>query len=350
MSLCGRVKQFFAQKFILLPMPKTIHFLLLFATIFPAATRAQQDPMFTKYIFNSLIFNPAYAGSREHLSLNVIHRQQWIGLEGAPVTQSLTAHSPLRNQRAAVGFSLVNDQAGATGTATLNASYAYRFPLGDGLKLAIGLQGGAGNWRGDWTKLSLENPVDVAFQNNLNRWLPNFGTGVYLSSTRFYAGFSCPSMLEYDLRKADNGNDAVFSKNYRHYYTTIGGAIPLRSEMVVLRPSLLLKTTGLFSGFRSDAAFRNIGSPTELDVDISLFFFETFWVGAAFRSALELRNSSTDSADFWAAWHLRNGLRIGAAYDVPLSPIRKTTNGSFEVMLGYDFDIKVRNVATPRYF
>ena len=324
--------------------------LALFFALPGTAALAQQDPMFTKYVFNSLSFNPAYAGSRDVLSLCAIHRQQWAGLDGAPVTQSVTAHSPLRGKRAAAGLSILNDKAGATGTTTLNASFAYRIPLGDDLKLSAGLQAGAGNWRGDWTKLTLENPTDVAFQTNLNRWLPNFGAGIYLYAPRFYAGFGVPSILEYDLRETGAGGDAIFSKNYRHYYTTVGAAFPLGSESMVLRPSALLKTTGFLSGFRSDAAFRNIGSPTELDLDLSVFFFETFWVGAAFRTALELRQSSTDSADFWAAWHLRNGLRIGAAYDLPLSPIRKTTAGSFELMLGYDFQVKVRNVATPRYF
>lgn len=322
----------------------------VFCLLLVPVAQAQQDPMFTKYIFNSLTFNPAYAGSRDVLSGCAIYRQQWAGLEGAPVTQSVTVHSPLSNKRAAAGLSVVNDKAGATGTTTINASFAYRVPLGDDLKLAAGLQAGAGNWRGDWTKLTLEHAADVAFQQNLNRWLPNFGAGLYLYAPRFYAGFGVPSILEYDLRKTGANGDAIFSKNYRHYYTTVGAAFPLGSESVVLRPSALLKTTGFLSGFRSDAAFRNIGSPTELDVDVSLFFFETFWVGAAFRSALELRNSSTDSADFWVAWHLRNGLRIGAAYDLPLSPIRQTTSGSFELMLGYDFQVKVRNVATPRYF
>jgi len=306
--------------------------------------------MFTKYVFNSLTFNPAYAGSRDVLSGCAIYRQQWAGLEGAPVTQSVTLHSPLRGKRAAAGLSILNDKAGATGTTTLNAAFAYRIPLGDNLKLATALQAGAGNWRGDWSQLNLQDPTDVAFQTNLNRWLPNFGAGIYLHSQRFYLGFGVPSILEYDLRETGTSSDVIFSKNYRHYYTTIGGAIPLGSESVVLRPSALLKTTGFLSGFRSDAAFRNIGSPTELDLDMSVFFFETFWIGAAFRSALELRDSSTDSADLWAAWHFRNGMRLGVAYDLPLSPIRQTTAGSFELMLGYDFQVKVRNVATPRYF
>ncbi len=328
--------------------PKQLSFFLFLCCAIQL--KAQQDPMFTKYVFNSLIFNPAYAGYKGHISTTALYRQQWAGFDGSPVTQSITAHSPLRNERANVGMSLGNDQAGATGTTTLNLSYAYRVPIGENFKLSGGLQAGVGNWRGNWRKLTLEDQNDFAFQNNLNRWLPNFGAGLYLSSSLFYAGIGCPSILEYNLRKADTAKDPIFAKNYRHYYTTAGAAIPLAGESLVFRPSILLKSTAWFSQFRSDARYQNIGSPTEIDIDLSVFFLEKFWLGAALRSALVLRNSSYDSADLWFSWYLDNGLRLGAAYDFPISSIRQSTAGSFELLVGYDFDIKVKNVATPRYF
>jgi type IX secretion system PorP/SprF family membrane protein len=331
-------------------MTKPIRLKLLLFLLCAQQLSAQQDPMFTKYVFNSLIFNPAYAGSKGYISTTAIYRQQWAGFEGSPVTQSITAHSPLRNERANVGMSLFNDQAGAVGTTNLSLSYAYRVPLGGEWKLAAGLQAGVGNWRGNWRKLTLEDQNDIAFQNNLNRWLPNFGAGLYLSSPLFYAGLGCPSILEYNLRKANTAEAPIFSKNYRHYYTTAGAAIPLAGESLVFRPSILLKSTAWFSQFRSDAQLQNIGSPTEIDIDLSVFFLEKFWLGAALRSALNLRNSSYDSADLWFCWYLDNGLRLGAAYDFPLSNIRQSTAGSFELLVGYDFDIKVKNVATPRYF
>ena len=120
----------------------------------------QQNPMFTKYMFNSLIFNPGYAGSNDHLSMNLIHRQQWVGLEGSPVTQSLIIHSPLKNDRVGVGFSLLNDKIGPVGTLDAFASYAYRIPIGKKTKLAIGLQAGMTNWQADWTKLRIKDDPD----------------------------------------------------------------------------------------------------------------------------------------------------------------------------------------------
>ncbi|HRI58675.1 MAG TPA: type IX secretion system membrane protein PorP/SprF [Saprospiraceae bacterium] len=309
----------------------------------------QQDPMFTKYFFNSLIFNPAVAGNNGHLTANLIHRSQWFGVDGAPSTQSLSVHSPLNNERIGLGLSVVNDKIGASGTLDINTAYAYRFPLGEKMTLAVGLQAGVSNWRGNWSKLTLEDGTDEVFSENLNRWLPNFGAGLYLSSERFFAGAGCPRILEYDLRE-ETRTTTYYAKSYRHFYTIVGAAFPLGSEQVVLRPSALLKSTGWFSKFRKYATPQDVGSPTELDLDLSCFFNQAFWLGVAYRTALELGDSSNDSADIWAAFYFRNGVRIGAAYDLTLSELNKVSNGSFEIMAGYEFNVKIKRVASPRYF
>jgi len=311
---------------------------------------AQQEPMFTKYAFNSLIFNPAYAGSNEHLTTNIIHRTQWIGLEGAPVSQSVTLHTPLRDERVGMGFNLGHDKAGPSNIFNADFSYAYRFPLGEYLKLSIGLQAGFANWRTDRSQLNLQHPTDAVFQTNINRWMPNFGAGMYLSSEKFYVGFGCPRLVEYDLRKSKKEETGIYARTYRHYYTTAGVIFPMNDETVIFRPSILLKSTGLFSSFRTDAKFNNIGTPTELDFDASFFFLKTLWVGLAYRTAVQLGKSSPDSIDIWAAWYLRNGVRIGCAYDFPINGVLSVSPGSLEIMAGYEFDVKVRRVAPPRYF
>lgn len=312
----------------------------------------QQDPMFTNYQFNSLIFNPAYAGSNEHLTLNLIHRQQWLGFEGAPISQSLVAHSPLKNERIGLGISLVHDKIGPTSSFNTAGSYAYRMLVGKkkNMKLSIGLQASVANWRGDWQDLILEHDADPSFEQSINRWLPNFGAGVYLSGQRFYAGFGCPKLLENDLHQAKNEGINFYGKSYRHWYSAVGGIFPIDGEQVIFRPSLLLKSTGLFSSFKSDDKVQNIGAPTSLNVDASFFFRKTFWVGATYRSALQAKKSSNDSADIWFAWYLRNGLRLGASYDITLSKLQNASRSSVEIMVGYEFDMKVKQVASPRYF
>lgn len=306
--------------------------------------------MFTKFVFNGLAFNPAYAGSKDHLTFNLLHRSQWIGLDGAPTTQSFSVHSPLTNQHVALGFSLVNDKIGASGSTDVNTDYAYRIKMRNGWQWSLGVQASITNWRSNWDKLNLEDVGDQAFNDNISSWFPNFGAGVYLSSERFYVGFGTPRLIEHNLRKAELEEGSIYARTYRHYYTSAGMAIPLKNKNIVFRPSALLKSTGYFSSFRKDALPLSVGSPTQLDVDISFFFLETLWIGGAYRTAIERRNSSDDSADLYITWYLRNGLRLGAAYDILVSDIRKTAGGSFELMLGYEFDIKVKRVATPRYF
>jgi len=314
---------------------------------------AQQDAMFTKYMFNSLTFNPAYAGSKDHLAMNLIHRTQWWGIEGAPQTQSLIIHTPMPNERVGVGLSLVNDEIGPTNSIRANLSYAYRIPMGKG-KLSIGLQGGVMHWRADFNKLSLEQGSgDEAFEEMTpSKLLPNFGAGIYYYTPKFYVGFASPQLIEYDLR--DNEiNTNVWARQQRHYYFSAGAAFPIKGDALIFKPSILVKNVGLLSSFSKDEAYQGFGAPTEFDIDLSLMFQQALWVGVSFRSAIEGivgDQSSFDSADVWAAYYLANGLRIGVAYDYTLTKLQSVAGGSFEVMLGYEFDYKTKQVVTPRYF
>ncbi len=331
-------------------MRKTITLvtLLMLGTL---AAQAQQDPMFTNYMFNSLIFNPAYAGSRDHAVINLLHRTQWWGIDGAPTTQTISMHTPMKNDRVGVGFSLVNDKIGPTNSLDANVSYAYRIPVGKG-KLSIGLQGGITNWRADWSKLSIEQVGDIPFSENVNWWKPNIGAGVYYYTKNFYTGLGVPRIIEYDLIPNRTDQLPIYAKQYRHFYYTLGGAIPLKGNALIFKPSLLIKSAAIDNRLRRDTAFQRVAAPTEFNVDLSLFFQETLWIGASFRSSIEVfqNKSSYDSADFWAAYYLGNGLRIGASYDYTLTKLQSKAQGSFEIMLGYEFDYKTKRIVTPRYF
>ena len=314
---------------------------------------AQQDPMFTKYMFNSLIFNPAYAGSKDYMYAGLLYRSQWVGIDGAPSTQTATLHTPLRNERVGVGLSLINDEIGPTQTIGANLAYAYRIPLDENQKnkLSIGLQGGIENYQANWSELNLENP-DNAFAEDVNTMLPNFGVGVYFYNDGFYLGASVPHLIEYDLR--EGAETEIYARQARHYYFTGGAAIPLNGDALIFKPSALVKAVGLLKSQSKLEAFRDIGAPVEFDIDLSLMFQQTLWVGTSFRSAVgafgDNPTSSFDSVDLWASVFLKNGLRIGAAYDYPLNALEGVTPGSFEIMLGYEFNYKQSKMATPRYF
>jgi type IX secretion system PorP/SprF family membrane protein len=323
--------------------------------LFALSGSAQQDPMFTKYMFNSLVFNPAYAGAKDYLSVTLLHRDQWWGIDGgingAPKTQSFTIHSPLENDKVGLGMSIVRDEIGPTNTISAMGSYAYRMPLGAG-KLCLGIQAGVMNYRSDFTKLTIQNLADQAFMNNMtpNMWIPNVGAGVhYYVPNKFYIGLSSPNLLQTTLRDGGRvGLDSAIAQQYRHYYLFAGGAIPINSSLV-FKPSILIKNVGLFGEFQAD---NTVGAPTEFDIDLSVLIYDALWVGVAFRSAFEgfTGTSSFDSGDVWVSYYLRNGFRIGASYDYTLTELSSFAQGSYEIMLGYEMNYKLKQIETPRYF
>ena len=336
-------------------MRKTLLIAIVWLCLIGSA-EAQQDPMFTKYMFNSLIYNPGYAGSHEYMSVRLLYRNQWWNLEGAPESQSFTIHSPV-NDKVGLGLSLLNDKIGVTGSTTANISYSYRLLLGPG-KLSIGLQGGMTNWRADWGLLKYKEPQadDEAFSNiDESQWLPNFGAGLFYYSKLWYAGFSVPRLLETDLKR-NGGTSSVnqAARLYRHYYISAGAALPVSGDDLIFKPSILIKNVGLFGVFGSEGSnLFQVGAPTEFDIDASMLFFQSLWIGLSFRSAIEGVSgdlSSTDSMDVWATFLMDNGFRIGVAYDQTLTKLSDHVGGSFELMLGYDFDYNIKKMNTPRYF
>lgn len=332
-------------------MQKTLLLFCVLGCLQPFRLSGQQDPMLTQFAFNNLIFNPACAGINDHLTFSLTHRDQWFGVEGAPVSQTLSAHTPLANNRIALGGTFTHDKIGATETFDFSTAYAYRFPIGENMQFSAALQAGIANWHGDWFDVLLEDGGDDVFQRSRSRWLPNFGMGLFLYSDRFYAGISSPRLVEHDLRRDADSDYLFHAKTYRHYYTTVGASFPLDDDArIVLKPALLLKSTGWFSSFRRDPTFQKVGSPTELDLDCSVFFNQTLRVGASWRTAVEMKRSSAASANLWGMYYLLNGLRLGASYDLTLSRLRQASTNSVEIIVGYEFDIKVKRVSSPRYF
>lgn len=328
---------------------KKIILLVLVALGMSVPTWGQQEALFTNYIFNPLPINPAYTGSTEALDMVLIHRHQWFGLiDGAPLTQNFSIHSPLKigkqNQNAALGGFLTHDQIGATRSFTGNITFSYRLRLNNAKKLNrilylnIGLSGGVGNWSADFNQLDLDDASDPSFQNlTPSLWMPNFGAGLYLYTKMWYIGISAPKLWSNTFRKRQPNEDPrlAIAQEYRHYYFNVGGAIRVSNNFII-RPSLLVRNVGLFV---ANNGVNPVGSPTVFHADLGFIFANRFWVGATFRSAVERltgEGSSYDSVDFWLGMRLKNGFKFGLGYDYPLTNIAGPGIGSYEVMLGYD--------------
>lgn len=331
---------------------------------------SQQEAQFTQYMFNTLIYNPAYAGSKDHLSMVAIYRDQWLGwgengsslsYDGRPVTQSFSIHTPLQ-KRVGIGLSIVNDKTGARGMTSVEASYAYRINFGVGT-LSLGIQAGVMNWRADWEQLNFRDPRpnDSAFNDqDPGVFIPSFGAGIYYYTDRFYAGLSIPHLANFNLRKLEAGETDEFLKiaeTTQHLYLTLGTAIPISDDDLVFKPSILIKSVGLFSDFFAQGNIvKSKGAPTAFDIDLSLLFYRTFWLGASFNSAFTAFSQSNTAAsshasvDAWLTVYFEKGLRIGFAYDYPINGFGQYVIGSFELMAGYEFGFEYGKMETPRYF
>ena len=287
---------------------------------------AQQDPQYSLYMFNPLGVNPGYAGSRELLSGVLIHRSQWVGLDGAPETQALAINTPMKNKKMGLGLQIINDKIGPRTTQTLSASYAYRLKLGSG-KLAFGLRGGIVNYSYDWNKIEYKDDEDaIPTTANESFMLPTFDFGMYYNTRTFYMGLAIDHINEakYHLLQSQ---DTVTSdaKQYSNSIFTIGKAFMLNDDLV-------LKTSSLI---------RASNSTGNIDINVNLLIKNRILFGFSLRK---------NTLILLTEINITKNLRMGAAYDYDRSDLATSTSGSFEVFLGYDIGLFKSKVVSPRYF
>ena len=291
---------------------------------------SQQLPQFTQYMFNTISINPAYAGSRETFSAVGLHRSQWVGLEGGPETQTLSIHTPLRNEKIGLGLSFINDKLGYENFYYIYGDFSYTIQTGVESKLAFGIKGGFTHYNLDEELLNDPSVVNDPFFNDVsNRWSPNIGAGLYWHTNRWYLGLSAPRILNTDYNKGRNGSIDYVALERISYYVT-GGYVFDLSENTKLKPSVLLKATN--------------GAPLSFDISANFLFNETFWVGAGYRI-----NESAAAIGGIADFQVSKQLRIGYAYEYPISDIRPYTSGTHEVLLMFEV-FKSKRIKSPRYF
>lgn len=291
----------------------------------PSAALAQQEAQYSQYMFNGLFLNPAYAGSREQASLNVIGRNQWTGFPGAPKSAAVSLHGPSASMKSGFGMMVTADGIGPVTTTGLSAQYAYRIKIDPDHTLSFGLQGMVDYYTANFSRLNLEDDNDHSFgQQDIRRWMPNAGAGVYFNGKLGYVGLSMPRLI--NNRLSPTVSDSV-ARQARHVFLT-GGFVFNLSPSLKFRPSVLLKGS--------------VGGGASLDVNASFLIKERIWLGASWRS----QDAFILMAEFW----LSPQLRLGYAYDMTTSALRQFNSGSHELSLGFDFAFKKGKVVSPRYF
>ena len=291
--------------------------LLIYLQLYILTANAQQAPMYTNYMHNMLAVNPAYAGSRNALSLTALHRSQWVRFADAPSTQTLNIHSPITAKHIGLGLSLTNDRLGVVNNTSAFVSFAYKIHINKQSRLALGLSGGVNLIQANLSSLALDQQNDPAFQANLkNKALGNFGFGMHYSNQHYYIGLSVPNLVQnnYEQNSISNGS-ARTGVVRRHYFLTAGGLIDLGHNWV-FKPSTMVKLT--------EAA------PVQLDVTALFMVSQQFNFGAMYRTG--------DAFGALVGLQIKPQFYLGYAYDWSFGNRTFTYNtGSHEVVLRYDF-------------
>lgn len=291
---------------------------------------AQQDSQFTQYMYNTININPAYAGSRESMNIFALHRSQWVGLDGAPVTNTASINTPINGSNVGLGVSIVNDKIGPSDENNIAVDFSYTIHTSDTYKLSFGLKATANLLNIDFTKLNKDDMNDYNFDTNIdNKFSPNIGIGFYLHSDNTYIGISAPNLLEtkhFD-RYAGTGSNSHIASEKIHYYLIAGHVFDLSSE-VKFKPSILTKVVQ--------------GAPLQLDISGNFLINQKFVAGLAYRwSAAVSAMVGFQATDSWF---------IGYGYDLETTKLANYNSGSHEIFLRYELFKKYDKIISPRFF
>jgi len=285
---------------------------------------AQQDSQYTQYMYNTLAFNPAYAGSRDCLSIYGLYRNQWVGLDGAPVTNNFSVHSPV-GQKVGLGLSFLNDKIGPMKENSITANFSYTIDASELYHLAFGLSATADFLNIDFSKLNIYNPEDTQFQNNIdNKFSPNFGVGVYGYSDNSYIGISVPNILETNHFKT-NPNSVIKRKMHLNF---MFGYVFSINDYFKFKPAMLVKAV--------------VGAPLQLDLSSNFLYNDFFTLGLGYRWDA--------SISAMAGFQITDGFFAGYSYDADTSGLGNYNSGSHEIFLRFELFNKFNRVINPRFF
>lgn len=285
--------------------------------------KAQQAPQYTQYMYNTTVLNSGYTGTSGSFEANVLYRSQWVGLDGAPETQSFTVQGRT-GQRIGLGLTAINDNIGASNNVRINGHFAYELTTGYNTKLSLGLNAGADILNVDWSKGNFNNELDPVFSENLNKTRPIVGFGAFFYSDRWYIGASTDNFLNSEIYNDDNRE--ITDRKSQYYF--MGGYVFDLSNSVKFKPALLTKHVS--------------GTQLTLDVSANFLIQEKVNIGLAYRY--------DDAISALAGFHLGNQFFVGYAYDYSLTGLENYNDGSHEIILKFTVSNKNKRALSPRFF
>lgn len=305
---------------------------VLCAVIFVQAqvTLAQQQPTYTHYMYTTQSYNPAYVGSRQAISGVGLYRMQWVGYDGAPVTQTICVSAPINKDRMGLGLSFNNDKIGPMKATSAVVDFAYHLPISETSKLAFGIKAGINMVSSNLASIKLDDPNDFFFQANVNsKTTPNIGFGLYYYTSKFYAGLSAPQLVTKNITATENGNTINFYTPKKHFYATMGFVTAL-SASLDLKPTMLLKVVP--------------GAPVQVDLTSTFIYKKLMHAGVMYRSG--------ESLGALIGFSFNNAVMLGYSYDwTILNKMNTYHYGSHELIVRFDLALKKNPKGTfPGYF
>ncbi|RDC64678.1 hypothetical protein AHMF7616_03294 [Adhaeribacter pallidiroseus] len=309
--------------------------LFILAMLVSCGALAQQKPQYTQYIFNGLVINPAYAGSKDVIHLNAFYRTQWTGLDGAPTTESFSIDGVTKSNRIGIGAQAVNDQIGAQRRTSATLNGAVKLNVSETGVLSLGVAAGASQFRVDRNKLSTIDPNDPTIINaETNVITPDLRIGLYFHSDRFYLGMSATDLI--------GTNREITFNTERNYFLTAGYVFDL-GEHLKFKPSVLMK--------------ENFQGPTNIDLNAFLLVDNRIWLGGSYRTAANIFQNNfeatslttKDAVSVIGEIFLSPKLRLGYSYDFTLTQLNNYNTHEFSlgVLLFKKAETKM---LTPQYF
>jgi type IX secretion system PorP/SprF family membrane protein len=323
----------------------TTYMALLLLALVSSQSYGQQTVQFSQYVFNGLAVNPAYAGYKDDITLNLSSRIQWVGINGAPRTNTISIDGLTNTDTKNVGLGLLasTDQLGPQSTTSVYANYSYRirFDANDTKRLCFGFAAGLLQYSIDASKFNATDVSDGLLPTgNESKWTPDFRVGIYYYSSSMYLGASILSLIP---ATPNTGSTAAIVTQIRHLYLTGGAMIPL-SGAIALKPSVMIK--------------EDFHGPTNVDLSTFVLMNKTLWLGASYRTGIPILKTSNlqtdlDKSDAFAAmieFYAGDSFRIGYAYDFSTNSLLTKQTGSHELSLTYSFRGRKPRIINPRYF
>ncbi len=271
---------------------------------------SQQLPLYSQYLLNDFLLNPAIAGTQTYIPVRLTARQQYLGFDGAPQTFALAAHSPFMRGKMGAGGFIFSDKIGAVSQTGLQLAYSYHIPINQDINLSLGLGFRAFQYVLDESKLVYVDQQDEAITGaKESAFVPDADFGTYVYASNWFAGLSVAQLIQYKVKLGDVNIEST-SSTVRHYFLT-GGYLFDVNENIQVQPSILVKATER--------------TPVNIDFNVKGIYQKNYWLGLSFRSDKSLITMLGVKYDKYY---------LGFAYDYSFSDIKNYSSGSVEIVLG----------------